>query len=345
MLTKASKRLISLLEPYGNIDKNLYDIINRGSIRTLEAKMIIENSYCSDRAFPTKTTKKKLITLSQSDLLESTLNNIRSNGLGPHFRELMQILGKVMLLIAGDDAQKQKIAQWNQQGLVGAFLVTDKGGPSISQWLSEATFDDRNSGAVNLSVNKVHGIDGHIMDFGIVSFRNRKSFAPAMLLIPPQQCQTLSRTPIGEAFLDGHVQLGNVKGDMVVDQSNHLRLGGMSAVNQYFAINRPRFIRALLAHIQWLCSQDRAKPDDTLCKAINQLDIITKKLTDREYYTGTSVDEVLAAKFASNEILLELVTSNSIPNEKDQRDLLGFSKMEGSSYRCYFEIMSKLSFP
>jgi hypothetical protein len=61
----------------------------------------------------------------------------------------------------------------------------------------------------------------------------------------------------------------------------------------------------------------------------------------KETFSIHSVDQVLALKFTSNELLQSLVVKGSVPGLDDQRDLLGFTKMEGSSYRCLFEVYSK----
>ena len=50
---------------------------------------------------------------------------------------------------------------------------------------------------------------------------------------------------------------------------------------------------------------------------------------------------MLATKFASNELLHRLVADGCVRETADQRDLLAFTKMEGSSYRCLREIYAK----
>ena len=63
--------------------------------------------------------------------------------------------------------------------------------------------------------------------------------------------------------------------------------------------------------------------------------------SSRDHYSGLTIDEVLVLKFASNEVILDIVTSASVAGAGDRRDLLGFTKMEGSSYRCLFEVLGK----
>jgi predicted HNH restriction endonuclease len=43
----------------------------------------------------------------------------------------------------------------------------------------------------------------------------------------------------------------------------------------------------------------------------------------------------------ANELWLSLVVNGSVASQADQRDLLGFTKMEGSSYRCFREIYER----
>jgi hypothetical protein len=58
-------------------------------------------------------------------------------------------------------------------------------------------------------------------------------------------------------------------------------------------------------------------------------------------YSNTVVGQVLALKFSSNELLLRLVAEDRVRETPDQRDLLAFTKMEGSSYRCFREVYAK----
>jgi hypothetical protein len=80
-------------------------------------------------------------------------------------------------------------------------------------------------------------------------------------------------------------------------------------------------------------------PNDTL--RLNFILNAANWCNQQECFSIHSVDRVLALKFASNQFLLHLVANQRVIQLKDQRDLLGFSKMEGSSYRCLFEIYSK----
>ena len=49
----------------------------------------------------------------------------------------------------------------------------------------------------------------------------------------------------------------------------------------------------------------------------------------------------MALKWIANETWLHLVVAGLVPGQGDIRDLIGLSKMEGSSYRCFFEIYQR----
>ena len=94
-------------------------------------------------------------------------------------------------------------------------------------------------------------------------------------------------------------------------------------------------------HLLWLQDQNRLTLDDDDRSAIYFMINTANWCTAQDKFSIHSVDRVLALKFTSNELLQSLVVKGAVNDINDQRDLLGFTKMEGSSYRCLFEIYSK----
>lgn len=189
-----------------------------------------------------------------------------------------------------------------------------------------------------LEVDKVWGMYAHLDGLAIVAARTSGSFFPSAFLVWPQQYQTLKRTPCGEPFLGEVMQLGNVRGTIKVAQADRLKIGGPAVLNKYLTTVRPFLVRALMAHLTWLeregrlvmTAQERASRDFIAAAA--------RAKTQSDRYDSEDVHRVLALKFASNELLVHLVGDDAVKHFADQRDLLAFTKMEGSSYRCYHEL-------
>lgn len=106
-------------------------------------------------------------------------------------------------------------------------------------------------------------------------------------------------------------------------------------------IARPWLIRALCAHIAWLSAQGRVRPDATAGATLAFLAEAAANQAANGHFDRFSEDQAMALKWIANECFLHLVSAGLVPDPKDQRDLLGFSKMEGSSYRCFLEIYTR----
>ena len=111
--------------------------------------------------------------------------------------------------------------------------------------------------------------------------------------------------------------------------------------NKYLTVVRPYFVRALMAHVGWLAETGRVELDAD-ARAVHQfIAHAARSQTDDAHYSFGKV-RVLAIKLLSNEFLTALVRNGRVATFDDQRDLLAFSKMEGSSYRCYHELRKSL---
>lgn len=329
------------MSTYAKVDKELFNIIAGGCVRIIDAKMIIEDDLHlvkDERKIPPPEFKMPLGDLTESYAIEEVVKTIRREGLGPHILRLIGLFGSVTLKLTGTKEQQELVEKWINNRLTGCFLMTDNGGPNLKNWESIVTIEN---GIMKLTVNKIHGMGADSMDFSMIVAIQKGSLIPMTYLIDPERTSKLVKSPIGDAWLDGNLKLGNVKGEIIVTKEDQLRLGGLSSVNKFLTFCRPRLIKSIIAHVQYLSENKRANLKDYQLSALENMAVLTDKYLERNYFTKDSVDEVQALKFANNELMLDLVVSESVNDPKDQRDLLGFTKMEGSSYRCYYEIHNR----
>ena len=96
-----------------------------------------------------------------------------------------------------------------------------------------------------------------------------------------------------------------------------------------------------IAHVLWLIEQGRANASADIRDMLCALRSFARSVVDDNQMHRHAIDEVLALKFAMNEAVLAIVKADPSMAISDQRDLLGFSKLEGSSYHCLEEIYSR----
>ncbi len=108
--------------------------------------------------------------------------------------------------------------------------------------------------------------------------------------------------------------------------------------NKYLTIVRPYFVRALMAHVGWLAREGRLALSPAHESVRRFVADAARAQSRSSVYGADVVQRVLALKFAANELLGDLVRGGAVRRFDDQRDLLALSKMEGSAYRCYYEI-------
>ncbi|MBF0442904.1 MAG: hypothetical protein HQK54_13440 [Oligoflexales bacterium] len=335
-ITKDIKgRIISLLGRYGSISDPLAELIENSVVRHLDVKMIVEENLSYRPVTESPHVLCEFDEFPQSREIENFIRQTEACGYVNNIVPMLDLFGSIMLALCASREQIALVEKWVSQGHIGVYLMTDGGGPNLVNWNSEVTAEGEKR---RITVDKIHAISAHKLGFGIIVVKKRGSYIPSIFLMPPEDCINLSRRTAGEPFLDGSLQLGDVKGEVVVDQSMQLRSGGALGVNRFLTFVRPRFVRSLMAQTRWLTGQGRVHLDQKQRQMMSDIDAISTKLAAQTVLTNDSVDEVKALKFASNEFLLSLVLSGAAPDMKDQRDLLAFSKMEGSSYRCFYEI-------
>lgn len=317
---------------------SLQQIINNAVVRLLDSEIIIEDTFTPRAELQAPRVTQPLESFEQTWAIDELTAAVKNDGFGKHFHDIIGLFGSIMLELTATDEQQAKVNQWLEQGLFGHFLMTDAGGPTLAHWHTVLDADGDNW---QLTIDKKWGIEGHDLGFVMAVARQPGKPFPLTFLLSPEQCAELTATKCGNAYLDGAVQLGDVKGKVAVSRDDMLRKGGMGSVNRFLTLVRPRFVKSLMNHLLWLADNKRLSMDNTLSENIAFMHAAADKVLSNTIFSMHSVDQVLALKFASNELLTDLVVQGKLPNIKDQRDLLGFSKMEGSSYRCFFEVYSK----
>lgn len=335
-----SPLILRYMHSYGTISNYFKRIIDSASVRLMDSKMIIEDSLdeVSSVLRGPKITKQ-LPNFDNEEKINEYLNIIKTEGFGEYFYQFTGELGRLMISLCGNQQQIELLQKWSMQGYKGVFLLTDQGGPSVHHWLSQIS--DNHDNQVVMNVDKIWAINAHHADYAIVNVKKGSLFYPLSFLIPPEQYSHLEKTPIGSSFLDSKLQLGNVVGTTKVSKTMQLSQGGLTGVNNFLTMARPRFVLGVMAHLQWLINEERLKSNTEVIQTIDTISEICHNLLKKQHFDFHSVNEVLALKFCCNEFLVHLVSSHIVHNSMDQRDLLGLSKMEGSSYRCLYEIYSR----
>lgn len=327
-----STLILRHLERYASIPEKLIYIVYQALIRLIDSKIIIEDPLISFSDLSESKIEQTLPIVNNDVFIESLIRKIRYEGFGMNFHQLTAQLGAIMIQFCGNEQQQKEVLRWGQ----GVFLMTDKGGANLTSWLSESI--QEKDGLISLKINKIWAIEAHKAKFCIVNVKKKSMMAPLAFFISPDKYQTLNKSPIGLKFLDNYVQLGNVEGSVIVTKNDQLSAGGIVGVNRFLALARPRFILSVMAHLQWLIEKDRLYIDKDYYQVIETINLIASKIISKNIFNRYSIEEVLALKLTSNEILLDLVLNNAVPSIFDQRDLLALGKMEGSSYRCMHEL-------
>ena len=314
-------------------------LLERSALRLTEAQMLIEDPLQPLAPPRASNVQQPLEQFEQTWILDDTINRIKNDGLAPHFHNMIGLFGSIMMSLSATPQQLKQVQDWVDNGIFGHFLMTDKGGPSLANWRTQLYERD---GELRLKVDKIHGIEAHNLGFAMVVTAQAGKPFPMTVMLPPELCQQLNQRAVGDSYLSGSLQLGNCSGDVAIQQEMLLTGGGLGSVNRFLTLVRPRFVKALMHHLLYLHGQQQLQLDSQDQHHIEYLIGLCQLQLEDKHFSIHSVNRVLATKFASNELLLDLVTQGKVSDIAIQRDLLSFTKMEGSSYRCFFEIYSKL---
>ena len=340
---RLEQAIIQGLSELGEVPDYLKSLISRGVIATVDTQMIIDEDdfhAVEQGKLLSEDASTPFTPIEES--IEQIQGIISAEGLvSGHFHSLVRGFGSLLFGMIASPAQQAEVAAWHESGLAqfGGFLMADGGGSSIQQW---KTVFAKNGEMLELEVDKVWIIEGHRLDYGSIASAGSQKLFPTSILVPPQQFGQLQKTKVGEPFLAGTLQLGNVRGKVSVPKSNMLTQGGLASTSIFLSKIRPRFVRALMAHTQWLAASGMMMLNPAQRESIEALEVIAKRYYHDLVKRKPSLPMALAIKFASNQILLDLVASGSAQDRCVRRDLLAFTRMEGSSYRCLFEIYGKL---
>ncbi|MBA2674452.1 hypothetical protein [Ramlibacter sp.] len=325
------------LESVSPLPERLRADLHRSVVGLLDSALIIEEPCASFERKPAEMASTLQVDERFAGALDRIVAAVEADGLAPHYMKMMREFATAMFTLFSTDEQMAKVRAWVAAGSSSCFLMTDAGGPSPAHWKTQVRMAE---GTQMLGVDKVWAMGGDGDLFAIVAASVPNGLYPTAFLLSPEQCRALRRTEAGPAMLDGVIRLQNVKGKVEVSNADKLTRGGPTMLNRLLTIVRPQLVRCLMSHLKWLARNGRAELDDDTRKAIESIQAIAAHLAVRPY--GNSVvTQVMAAKFASNELLARLVADGRVRTPADQRDLLAFTKMEGSSYRCLREIYTK----
>ncbi len=337
LLHLCAQPVIHRLSIYGELPDHLIHIISRASVRLMDSDMLITQTM-HNYEHAEQLNRPSVALTQPTHELEHILERIQQDGLALHYRSFMQNFAHLFSLFLTPDQYERARASIDGGGAL-RFLMSDAGGPTLNSW---RTIAQPEGDGFKLHIDKVWGMYANLDGMAIVAARTPGSFFPSAFLVWPEQYKTLKRTLCGAPFLGDVVQLGNVKGTVQVSQDDRLKVGGPAVLNKYLTTVRPFLVRALMAHVDWLASQGRIELTQEERASRDFIAAAARAKTLSERYESEDVQRVLALKFASNELLLHLVSRSAVPSFLDQRDLLAFSKMEGSSYRCYHELRASM---
>lgn len=340
---RLDQSIIQGLSELGDVPAALQAIVRSGVVATLDTQMIIDDDdfHAVEQGKPVAEDARTPFTPIEQRI-EQTQAAIAVDGFRDgNFHTLVRDFGALLFGMIASPAQQAEVASWHERGIAqfGGFLMADAGGSSIQQWNTVFT---KNGEMLELSVDKVWIIEGHRLDYGSVASASTQKLYPTSILVPPDAFANLRRTPVGRPFLDGTLQLGNISGKVTVPASNMLSNGGLASTSVFLSKVRPRFVRALMSYVLWLDAQGQVKLSSGQRDAVVALGAIARACYHNIVERRPSLPMALALKFTSNRILLDLVASGAVESADVQRDLLAFTRMEGSSYRCLFEIHSKV---
>lgn len=321
------------------VPKAVTNLVNHAVVRLLDSEMLIEDTFAPMAEVQPAKVQQPLEQFAQTTFIDELTDDIINKGFGQHFHQIIGLFGSINLGLTATDAQISDVEKWVEQGLFGHFMMTDAGGPTLANWKTSLTPLEDNQ--FTLSVNKKWTIEGQKLGFAMVVCQQKGRPFPSTVLLSPEKCAELTATASGASYLDGKLQLGDTKGQVQVSKQDFLSKGGLGSVNRFLTLVRPRFVKSLMHHLLWLHNQQRVVLDDDDKSVLDFIINMANWCNSQNTFSIHSVDRVLALKFTSNELLQNLVIKGAVKQISDARDLLGFSKMEGSSYRCLFEIYSK----
>ncbi|MBV9429443.1 MAG: hypothetical protein JO084_17135 [Bradyrhizobiaceae bacterium] len=319
------------------MEASIRELMAASATRLLDSMMIVADSCAPFVAVEQSHVKLPVAQPPVLHGVRALVEEIAVDGFGPHAMRFFGMLGSIMVSLAGTAVQVAQVMSWVDAGLTGTFCMTDRGGPLASQWRSCAT----TGSPVKLTVDKVWAMNASRADFALIVVRRGNSMILAPVLLAPDVYAQAATQPSGAAFLDGHLPLANVQAMLEAEPSWFLNEGGPISPKIFLTLARPWLVQALCSHLAWLARHNRIVLNAEMGERVAFLRQAAQNQANLGVFDRFSEDQAMALKWIANEIFAELVVSGAVRHKGDQRDLLGFSKMEGSSYRCFFEIYER----
>lgn len=328
---------LAAIERHTPVPQAMRELLAASATRLLDSAMLIGDPLSPFVQAEESRVKTPLPQFPVLNAIRDSLDAVRADGFGAHAIRFFGLLGSVMIQMSARPQQVEQVNAWVAEGMSGTFCMTDRGGPVASRWLSEAgTGDD-----ARLVVDKVWAMNACEADFAIVIVRHGKSMVLSPVIIPPQELGSARRKASGLPYLDGKLPLGDLRWEGPMNKDWALNQGGPIVPKMFLALARPWLIQALCAHVAWLEKKGRGRLDATTQAHIAFLCEAARNQAAVAYFDRFSEDQAMALKWMANEVWLDLVQRGCVAGRGDQRDLLGFTKMEGSSYRCFCEIYER----
>ncbi|HET9622065.1 MAG TPA: hypothetical protein VFP84_11905 [Kofleriaceae bacterium] len=335
----AGRPVLRYLETVAPPPRSVTALVEAGATRLLDSDMIITQPAAPPPAVRLGEGAFSPLHHAETEKAEAILATIEADGLYDYFKPLMGSFVRIMFGLLFSPAQFERACVSIDSGHQFTFLSSDAGGPALAGW---RTIAHAEPGGIRLAVDKVWGMEAQRECMAVVAARLPSVMFPATYVVWPEHYRTLRREAYGEPFLEGRLQLGNVKGEVLLSRDDRLKLSGPTAYSKYLTTVRPFFVRGLMAHLAWLMRRDRLALDAPSAAAHAYITEAARIQSRSERYDFDNVQRVLAIKYASNELLVDLVRRGAVRDLSDQRDLLAFSKMEGSSYHCYHALRTSL---
>lgn len=328
---------IAAIERHTAVPADMCSLMRVSATRLLDSAQVIRDPLAAFNLAQESRVATPLPDFPVLGAVRQLIDRVWTEGFGPHAVRFFGLLGSVMIQLAGKPEHATQVSAWVAQGMTGTFCMTDRGGPLGSQWLTEATPGEQSM----LRVDKLWAMNACEADFAIVIARRGRSMVLAPVLLPPSALASAVRVSSGAAFLDGQLPLGDLKWEGQLDPDWLLTQGGPIVPKLFLSLARPWLIQALCAHAVWLAEHGRLRLDATTRGCLDFLGEAARNQAKLVSFDRFSEDQAMALKWMANELWTHLIVTGAVPGMSDRRDLLGFAKMEGSSYRCFIEIYER----
>ncbi|NVN09780.1 hypothetical protein [Nguyenibacter vanlangensis] len=325
-----------------DLSDDLCGLVSEAVTRLLDSEIIIESAFDGTLRAQAEFGSSTTLPADLTDPLDDIVETIRKESLNPHLLTLLKGFSRLTHRFFVDERQQAIGREWAQQGFGTLFMMTDGGGPALANWNSVLKVED---GVQKIHVDKCWIMGANKPGFGIVAVRAEGAMYPIPYLLSPQQCGQLAKSSNGAPFLGGVVHLGAFKGTVEVTDADRCGRGGFTMINQLLTTVRPFFVRAVLAHVRWLHDRGDLNLTTRQRDLVAELERIGHSITDARLYSNLLLQQVLALKLACNELLMDIIVRGNVRSPAIARDLQGFGKMEGSSYRCFRELYGRATPP